>query len=99
MSDPIDMHALIEEAGIHDCTGKGTNYDDACICCNRGMTDKQVEKAVYLHMTTSNTFVPLDANADDTQGLHQVGSSCAAKIRKALKARGLNPKEWVGKCD
>ena len=100
MTDRIKMTTLISESGITDCSGRGDDYDEKCICCNRGMTEKQVEKCVYMHMTTDGCFVPLSSDdLDDSQGLFQVGSTCGSRIRKSLKSRGLDHKLWVGKID
>jgi len=93
------MDALVSEAGIADCSGQGRGNDEKCICCRRGMSEKQVDKAVYMHMTTDRSFVPLDSDTPDSQGCFQVGSSCAAKIKRALKSRGLDPALYIGKVD
>ena len=97
MTDRIKMDTLVSESGITDCSGRGDDHSEKCICCNRGMTEKQVEKAVYMHMTTGCEFVPMASEVADSQGCFQVGSTCASRIRKALKARDLNPKLWIGK--
>ena len=91
----IDMDTIVKEAGISDMTGKGASHEYQCHVCQKGMTEKAYEKAVWVHMTTGIELVPIESDCEDTQGCFAIGSSCAAKLRKAFKARGLNPKDYI----
>jgi hypothetical protein len=94
----INMCTLIAEAGITDMSGKGPDGEENCICCNRSMSEKAIEKSVWMHTTTDGCFVPFDSDdLEDSQGCFVIGASCASKISKTLKLRGLNPKLWISK--
>ena len=74
-------------------TGSG---DGGCWMCDRDITTKTAQ---YVHMTTSCTLIPVDADEDlfDSQGCFPVGSGCKKKIAKIIKEQGADPKEYFVK--
>lgn len=94
----IDCSQLRDDAGISfNDRGEG---DTNCICCDRGMDEKNAKG--WMHLSTYGAYLKIDApGADDgthqSQGFFPVGASCVRKVRKALKARGEDPKEWIQK--
>lgn len=60
---------------------------EECLCCGRGMTERAVETAWMVHLTTAGLLAPIDAEVPDSQGWHPVGSECAKLIPKSHRCR------------
>lgn len=91
----VDMETLRTEAGINDGRGHGSGETE-CLLCRWSMEEPDPTKGTWAHMTTSLKLAPLEPNLPDSQGLFPVGRSCAAKARRALLRRGLNPASYLG---
>lgn len=58
-----------------------------CMVCNRAVSP---DKAVWVHLTTTGTILPLYATEEDradSQGMHPVGVDCARRIPPAFKSK------------
>lgn len=64
--------------------GGGMNQ---CLICRKGMTEKGIEKAWWVHMTTTLMLAPIGTEVPDSQGLFPVGSECAKKVPPAYRTR------------
>ena len=60
---------------------------EECLCCGRGMTERAVETAWMVHLTTAGLLAPVDAEVADSQGWHPVGSECAKLIPKSHRCK------------
>jgi len=68
-----------------------------CWMCDRDITTKTAD---HIHMTTSQTLIPVAEEAEDlfdSQGCFPVGSGCKKKIAKIIKEQGADPKEYFVK--
>lgn len=68
----------------------GTNHEDECFLCGRGLTQKAIESGWYIHLGTDGTLLQQDdpaAEADPglSQGAFPVGSECAKRIARPYK--------------
>jgi hypothetical protein len=73
--------------------------DGDCWMCDRDITTKTAQ---HVHMTTSQTLIPVAAESEDlfdSQGYFMVGPDCKKKIAKIIKKQGADPKdyfvEWI----
>lgn len=65
----------------------GAGDDWRCMVCNRSVNP---DRAVWVHMTTQGTLVPIDGpeveGHPDSQGMQPIGRDCARKIPRAYRA-------------
>lgn len=65
-----------------------------CWMCDRDITTKTAQ---HVHMTTSQTLIPVAAESEDlfdSQGCFMVGPDCKKKIAKIIKKQGADPKDY-----
>ena len=65
------------------------SHIEECAVCARGLTEKAVENAWYVHLTIDAEMTPVDIEleSDIDLGWHPVGSECAKLIPKSHRLK------------
>lgn len=66
------------------------NAVDQCFLCGRGLTEKGVSNAWWIHLRTDDSLFPADPvwyDDPQSQGAFPVGSECAKSIPRAYRMK------------
>ncbi len=63
----------------------GGTHVEECFLCGRGLTQKGLANAWWIHLVTDGTLTTKDDETPESQGCFPVGSECAKKIARPFK--------------